>query len=633
MAAFSKSLKPTSVLRANCYEIGHTWQPSCIRAILDILLGGVVESVKIYAPVYVLTGLARRRSIRYWLHRFVPELLQSAVFLGTNAGAFIGSFCLLKRGLLAVYMFNVALETLCNMAVARGLITPRKHIEGFVRMFGVGYAVQAAVRVLSSLQASIRSPRRLLSCIINRNNLSLAAFLGGFVGIFKFVSCFLRWLRDQDSELHALPAVTLERPSAAARKVMRLDTGCAGQSAARSPDNYSPSAPFEGAVLLRKASFCRRVIAKAAWPGCDERLLGLPYLAGAKCAGRIYLLVISGPGLQWEIGSSTDGTRPTPAFHFRVHAVIVYKVRKVKFVMNQAFHFRVHAVIVYKVRKVKFVMNQAFHFRVHAVIVYKVRKVKFVMNQAFHFRVHAVIVYKVRKVKFVMNQAFHFRVHAVIVYKVRKVKFVMNQAFHFRVHAVIVYKVRKVKFVMNQAFHFRVHAVIVYKVRKIVYKVRKVKFVMNQAFHFRVHAVIVYKVRKVKFVMNQAFHFRVHAVIVYKVRKVKFVMNQAFHFRVHAVIVYKVRKLCTALGIGSGLEVRCARHASIQRSCHEVEVGFNWRTPSLDLCVVIANMADKPRIGLQVSHNITTRLCLKHTSHVPGLYLPHVRHAYSLQQG
>ncbi|XP_078617428.1 transmembrane protein 135-like isoform X1 [Branchiostoma floridae x Branchiostoma japonicum] len=348
MAAFSKSLKPTSVLRANCYEIGHTWQPSCIRAILDILLGGVVESVKIYAPVYVLTGLARRRSIRYWLHRFVPELLQSAVFLGTNAGAFIGSFCLLnqlferfsyftglasgalasqlaillerkpRRGLLAVYMFNVALETLCNMAVARGLITPRKHIEvllfsftaagyaylyrcfgglsgiflqavrfllgteeagrlgdsrsleteaktpdarsleskartpaiqsakhsawkqnltvlrilrllkaalvqrhalclhkhscaryclqGFVRMFGVGYAVQAAVRVLSSLRASIRSPRRLLSCIINRNNLSLAAFLGGFVGIFKFVSCFLRWLRDQDSELHALPA-------------------------------------------------------------------------------------------------------------------------------------------------------------------------------------------------------------------------------------------------------------------------------------------------------------------------------------------------------------------------------------------------------------------------------------------
>ncbi|XP_066276774.1 transmembrane protein 135-like isoform X3 [Branchiostoma lanceolatum] len=352
MAAHSKSLKPIWVLKANCYEIGHTWNPSCIRAILDILLGGIVESVKIYAPVYVVTGLARRRSKRYWLYKFVPELLQSAVFLGTNAGAFIGCFCLSnkltgmcywhngvtcgtvgsllaisierkdRRGMLAVYMFNVALETLCNMAISRGLITPRKHIEvllfsltaagyaylfrcfgglsgiflkgfrfllgpeeagrpsdarsleseanrsleteanksleteanrpatqsgkhsawkqnltvsrimrllkaalvqrhalcvhkhscaryclqGFARMFGMGYAAQAALRVVSSLQAIIRSPGRLLSCLFNKGNLKLGAFLGGFVGIFKFVSCFLRWIRDQDSELHAIPA-------------------------------------------------------------------------------------------------------------------------------------------------------------------------------------------------------------------------------------------------------------------------------------------------------------------------------------------------------------------------------------------------------------------------------------------
>ncbi|CAH1226151.1 TMEM135 [Branchiostoma lanceolatum] len=344
MAAHSKSLKPIWVLKANCYEIGHTWNPSCIRAILDILLGGIVESVKIYAPVYVVTGLARRRSKRYWLYKFVPELLQSAVFLGTNAGAFIGCFCLSnqlfasfsyftglasgalasqlaillerkpRRGMLAVYMFNVALETLCNMAISRGLITPRKHIEvllfsltaagyaylfrcfgglsgiflkgfrfllgpeeagrpsdarsleseanrsleteanrpatqsgkhsawkqnltvlrimrllkaalvqrhvlclhkhscaryclqGFVRMFGMGYAAQAGLRVVSSLQAIVRSPSRLLSCIFNKGNLRLGAFLGGFVGIFKFVSCFLRWIRDQDSEIHAIPA-------------------------------------------------------------------------------------------------------------------------------------------------------------------------------------------------------------------------------------------------------------------------------------------------------------------------------------------------------------------------------------------------------------------------------------------
>lgn len=48
MAAHSKSI-PHS-----CYEIGHTWNPSCVTSYLQILQGAMEESLKIYAPLYLV---------------------------------------------------------------------------------------------------------------------------------------------------------------------------------------------------------------------------------------------------------------------------------------------------------------------------------------------------------------------------------------------------------------------------------------------------------------------------------------------------------------------------------------------------------------------------------------------------
>lgn len=60
MAALSKSIPH------NCYEIGHTWHPSCRVSFLQITWGALEESLKIYAPLYLVsrTGACAGRASR-----------------------------------------------------------------------------------------------------------------------------------------------------------------------------------------------------------------------------------------------------------------------------------------------------------------------------------------------------------------------------------------------------------------------------------------------------------------------------------------------------------------------------------------------------------------------------------------
>lgn len=43
----------------NCYEIGHTWNPSCAQAAVDVTKGALEVSFKIYAPLYLVRFAAR----------------------------------------------------------------------------------------------------------------------------------------------------------------------------------------------------------------------------------------------------------------------------------------------------------------------------------------------------------------------------------------------------------------------------------------------------------------------------------------------------------------------------------------------------------------------------------------------
>ncbi|XP_030414833.1 transmembrane protein 135 isoform X1 [Gopherus evgoodei] len=351
MAALSKSIPH------NCYEIGHTWHPHCGQAFLHITHGALAESLRIYGTLYLIAAVLRKRKLDYYLHKLLPEILQSTSFLTANGSLYIACFCILRRilgkfyfwtpgfgaalpasyvailierksrrGLLTIYMANLvhrqrhavhslseksATETLFRMGVARGAITPLRHgevllfcitaalfmfffrckdglkgftfsalkfivgkeeipthsfspevtfskidrkikhreevsrrmniialtkklvdqvckhgprhrcckhyedncisycIKGFIRMFSVGYLIQCCLRIPSAFRHLFTKPSRLLSLFYNKENFQLGAFLGSFVSIYKGTSCFLRWVRNLDDELHALIAGSL----------------------------------------------------------------------------------------------------------------------------------------------------------------------------------------------------------------------------------------------------------------------------------------------------------------------------------------------------------------------------------------------------------------------------------------
>uniref|UniRef100_A0A8C4H1H2 Transmembrane protein 135 n=1 Tax=Dicentrarchus labrax TaxID=13489 RepID=A0A8C4H1H2_DICLA len=150
MAALSK-------IPHSCYELGHTWNPSCLHSALDVTRGALEVSFKIYVPLYLIAAVLRRKKKDYYLKRLLPEILWSTSFLTANGGLYIVFFCILstvhdvviidsvfienlclslppslpptRRGLLTIYMTNLAIETLFRMAVTRGIIKPIKHGE------------------------------------------------------------------------------------------------------------------------------------------------------------------------------------------------------------------------------------------------------------------------------------------------------------------------------------------------------------------------------------------------------------------------------------------------------------------------------------------------------------------------
>ncbi|XP_052811292.1 transmembrane protein 135-like isoform X2 [Mya arenaria] len=342
--------KPT-LLTYTCYELGHTWTPSCTKASFDVAKDVSKEAFKIYGSLYLIAAIVRRKGKKYFRDKFWRELAQSTLFLTTNGTLFITCFCIWRklagfyfypnaillgipacgislsierkerRGLLAMYTGNLALETVWRMLKARGWVksipngevlmfsvataiylyyfkkqnglpsgtesmfkmvfgsietlpeksdddeddmeteqefpmsrngpgpgarsTTRSHpalnmvapllravepmvswlkhrpshpvcqhkhscafyvIQGAVRMFGIGYGVQAVIKLLSSLPGVFKRPKTVISALMNKANVQLGAFLASLVGIYRALNCVLRWLRDRDDSLHGLVA-------------------------------------------------------------------------------------------------------------------------------------------------------------------------------------------------------------------------------------------------------------------------------------------------------------------------------------------------------------------------------------------------------------------------------------------
>nr|XP_058924497.1 transmembrane protein 135 isoform X3 [Kogia breviceps] len=277
MAALSKSIPH------NCYEIGHTWHPSCGVSFVQITRGALEESLKIYAPLYLIAAILRKRKLDYYLHKLLPEILQSASFLTANGALFMAFFCILRkilgkfyswspgfgaalpasyvailierksrRGLLTIYMANLATETLFRMGVARGTITTLRNgevllfcitaamymfffrckdgLKGFTfsaLRFIVGkeeipthsYSPEAAyAKVEQKTEKHEEKPRGTNIIALVRKLVDSVCKHGPrhrcckhyedncISYCIKGTSCFLRWVRNLDDELHAIIA-------------------------------------------------------------------------------------------------------------------------------------------------------------------------------------------------------------------------------------------------------------------------------------------------------------------------------------------------------------------------------------------------------------------------------------------
>lgn len=79
-------------------------------------------------------------------------------------------------------------------------------LQGTAKMFSIGLALQAGVRMLFNIRTLFRSPKTFMSAILRKDLFSIASFLAGSCGIFRSIMCLMRHVTGEDSPYYALPA-------------------------------------------------------------------------------------------------------------------------------------------------------------------------------------------------------------------------------------------------------------------------------------------------------------------------------------------------------------------------------------------------------------------------------------------
>ncbi|XP_072178513.1 transmembrane protein 135-like [Diadema setosum] len=181
--------------RCTCYELGHCWSPTCLGATFSIARAATQYSLKLYAVFYLISHL-------YGLHQgrpfsitrvlaYLRDVIQSTSFLSVNVSLVIASFCFFRhllggfypgfgfiacfpacviaillerkgrRGMLALYTMNLAMEVVFNMLVQRGHVTPVRY--GEVLLYAISSAVLFLMfRMGNCLSKDAQSALRLL---------------------------------------------------------------------------------------------------------------------------------------------------------------------------------------------------------------------------------------------------------------------------------------------------------------------------------------------------------------------------------------------------------------------------------------------------------------------------------------
>uniref|UniRef100_A0A914YAT6 Transmembrane protein 135 N-terminal domain-containing protein n=1 Tax=Panagrolaimus superbus TaxID=310955 RepID=A0A914YAT6_9BILA len=159
------------ILEANCYETIHVWNPSCSGALIDVIPQGLKFCLKTYGLFYLISGLIKKgdpRKLDYV--RLIKDIIRSSVFLTMNMLILLYSMCWFRnrlgfftlptvsfvatilasflailienpkrRPMLALYLTNLASETLYRQLVNHGYLRFIKNGESIV--FAAGLAM------------------------------------------------------------------------------------------------------------------------------------------------------------------------------------------------------------------------------------------------------------------------------------------------------------------------------------------------------------------------------------------------------------------------------------------------------------------------------------------------------------
>jgi hypothetical protein len=152
-----------------CNEVFHAKTPSHLHFTGKAFLYPFLAALKLYSPLYLVTHIIGRKSFQHLIQKTIPSILRSSSFLSIYGGLFVAMQCTLlslthrayrmyffgsffisalisilvehkgRRQELAVYVFNVGIETIWRMLVDRGVVKPIKHSMGI--LFAVSWAV------------------------------------------------------------------------------------------------------------------------------------------------------------------------------------------------------------------------------------------------------------------------------------------------------------------------------------------------------------------------------------------------------------------------------------------------------------------------------------------------------------
>ncbi|CAF0732927.1 unnamed protein product [Brachionus calyciflorus] len=173
-----------------CQLIAHDWSEKCIDSASLLFIGSFKKSLRVYASLYLVSALLRGKSIQYLLTKLPFEAIRSSLFLGMNCFNFLLFFCLSRkffggisywgsllfnlpacflsiiierkqrRGLLALYLTNLAVETGFNMLVSRGKLT--RVPNGEVLLFALATSAYSLLFKMKALDGSFSNLIKIL---------------------------------------------------------------------------------------------------------------------------------------------------------------------------------------------------------------------------------------------------------------------------------------------------------------------------------------------------------------------------------------------------------------------------------------------------------------------------------------